>query len=470
MFFYSCSSRASNEEQLPPAGHFNLPLPIATDKIVKANAGYKRELFEHHLERRTNYCANCNLLGVLAFTEGDEEEALKYFKMALDEDPKNLNALANINHVKGRSSSEKENSVPDLSTRAGKIQQARCYAEQAYPYIQLYHGTVKDQQYEWYNWAARLYKEAFTLAGSLVDRATRHEWLFSSGLASFKILEMMVIKRNEGCAKEALRGLAERFGAIVDSPSADNAIKCKALMHVAVAFEKASRLFVIPQEYIPKSLVKYIARPEKCLRKARDLSPDDALTAKILVRLAQMRQRPDCGGSFEEAMELLNESIALDPSKFNFLAYSSRASLCIKQYRRTNELRLLSKARRDLEFILPKHESPWDLEWLAEVYYHLAKRTAGKQAKKYIRKALETCTRCKGCQDGKKRSGLHHVRGQILCLNGQHQEAMESFQKGVACEEKTGWISGNMDSLREEREHVRKDDAARKVLESDADD
>ncbi|XP_038078332.1 tetratricopeptide repeat protein 22-like isoform X2 [Patiria miniata] len=430
-----------------PVGHFQLQLLTNRGPIVEVTANYKRMVLEDYLQRKQNRPerhAIRHLLGVLAFAQDRDvpDRARERFEFILSEDPDNLNAKANLAYVNGTAAPPYDE--PDLTSEASKQQHARRFAEQGYAYMfELFDETKTCDRYEK---GLDLYNRAMELAGDLVDHTEKEDWQFCIGLASYKILRILATGGDGGQrAQSLLESASGNFRAIVDSPHADNAIKSEAWLQFALTLKKGSEMGLHGRANIA---------PEHCLDRALELAPDDSLKARILARQAHFTFKTDRNEGFRRARALLDSSIDFDNSSLNFHAYSLRAEICIKQYRRSKNIALITRAKDDLEFILQQHVSPWDFERLAEAYLYLAKSSIGEESRDYIRKGLETCTKCEGCQDGAGRSILHHVRGQILCLNGQHQEAMESFQIGIACEENTGWISGNVGALAEERRHV----------------
>ena len=445
-------------------GHFNLPLLTNTGPIVQVTADYKRDVLLHYLEQKMNRperFAIHNLLGFLAFQQGDKQGAVDHFNsiLSLEEDPGNLNAKANLNYVQEVAFEENPIHGPDLSPETENNRKARRYAEHAYAFMfELFDETLTHGRY---SKALELYNMAMELASDL-DPIEKEDWQFGIGLASnkiFRIASLDVDKHDE--ARLALNKTVSSYGAIVGNNTADDAIKSESLLHLGLALNTASRRQFqftqqdIEQTSIPQNLIGFITDPKQFLLQALTLAPDNYLKARIRARLATLL---DQAGDFQGAMEHLNTSIELDGTKLNFHTYSTRARLNLKRYkgnRNHGNLSLLTTARNDLETVLGLHVSPWDFQMLADVYYQLAMRSTGQHRIEYIAKSLAKCDECKKCQDGANRPDLHKVRGQCLCLKGNHQQAKESYERGVECEDMpTGRKCGNVRLLAEEMTHL----------------
>ncbi|XP_038079120.1 tetratricopeptide repeat protein 22-like [Patiria miniata] len=400
-----------------PVGHFQLPLLTNRGPIVEVTANYKRRVLEDYLQRKQNRPerhAIRNLLGVLAFAQDrDVDRAREHFEFILSEseDPDNLNAKANLAYV-NRTAAPPYDEL-DLKSEASRRQHARRYAEQGYAY--MFELTSETKTCDPFKKGLGLYNKALKLAGDLVDHMEKEDWQFCIGLASYKIL-FPLAPGGDGTAQSLLDSASEKFRAIVDSPRADNATKSDAWLQFARTLKKGSEMRLHGCAHIT---------PEHCLDRALELAPDDSMKARILHRQAKFTLQADRNEGFSRARALLESSICFDRSSQNYLAYALHADICIKQYKRSEDIALITRAKNDLEFILEQHVSPWDFKLLAEAYFHLAKSSIGEESKDYIRKALETCTKCEECQDGPI-SGLHHLRGKILRLNDQHREAEES--------------------------------------------
>ncbi|XP_022111418.1 tetratricopeptide repeat protein 22-like [Acanthaster planci] len=401
---------------VPPVGHFGLPLHTNTGTIVPVTANYKRGVLEYYLNRkgdRPERHALRNLLGVLAFQQGQRDLARQHFDRILSEgeDPGNLNARANLDHVNTVVTSD--NDLPDLETEDGKRRQARRYAEQGFAFMfELYDETVTHQRYRQ---ARDLYVKAMELAGNLVDHKEKEDWHFGIGLANFKMFSIPATMSAEAM-KAALDSAVKNFRAILTSAQADNAMKCDAWFELALTVNKALKSHILRPTITLENLT-----PQACLDNALQVSPDNFMEARIQARKAYFCYQADPRNGFQEAIHLLERSIELDSSKINFHAYSTRANIYLEEYESSNNVDLLHSAQADLEHILKEHVSPWDFEMLAKVYLYLAKSTTQEEeSKAYIQKALQNCTNSEKCQDGANRPSLQTLREQILRYSDRH--------------------------------------------------
>ncbi|XP_038075595.1 uncharacterized protein LOC119743265 [Patiria miniata] len=392
-----------------------------------------------------------NLLGVLAYRqENDRQGALDYFNHILSpgEDPDNLNAMANRPFVMSTSKGGIPAAAPDeldLSTEEGKRAQARRYAEQAFALIDEKNNDAI--YYERSSRALELCNQAMELAGHLVDLDESNNWKYLAGKASDEILKKTMSKiETHDEAYQALENAVWSFWIIAENPSADIYMKGFAWVRIGVIFRRASEWDVQIGE-VPESLEEFIDDPERCVRKAREIAPD---SPRVLNYLAFFRGK---AGDVEEALRLYEESILLQSTKENFLAYSGRAKFCLEQHKRAVSAsapyrRYLDQAKDDLEYVLTKHESPRDYAMLADVYLQMAKITIDSATRReFLIKALHNCFISENCQRGNEPFQLYNVRGRCQCLLGQHRRARVSFRLGMRCEKKSGYKWGECGSL-----------------------
>ncbi|XP_071797520.1 tetratricopeptide repeat protein 22-like [Asterias amurensis] len=455
-----------------PVGHFNLPLLVNTEgqPLDQITTDYKEGNLKRFLEdkkHRPERHAIRNLLGVLAFRGNRVKEAKDYFMKILYEDPGNLNAKANIDYVDRQTMSAEEyvtsgagiaasNLGPDVSSVTEKKKQGRRYAEQAFAFIyENYHETVTHKRY---STAIKLYNMAMDLAGDLVDRQEKDDWHLGIGLASMKIFSSRSTTE-EGAKQNLLITVTNNY-AVINSASADSGMKSNAYLRIGLTSAEVARRKIRMRQ----DLVQFIQNPKWCFEKALEFAVDNPSRASIYTRLASFRNR-DPNHDFNGAMADLEKSINLDGSKRNFHAYSTRATMCLKQFKfeqktagrrrgpPANRDHLL-QAKDDLEFILKEHVSPWDFFNLAEAYYLLAKTSSGRTSIEYNEKALETCSKGEACQDGADNPNCHKVKGMCLCFKGEHRKAIQSYNRGVECEQKNGRPCGNAQLLGLEKTHL----------------
>ncbi|XP_038075594.1 uncharacterized protein LOC119743264 [Patiria miniata] len=418
-------------------------------RLTDNTADFKRGHLLAYLEEKKNKAerhAIRNLLGVLAYRQqNDRQGALNYFNHILSpgEDPDNLNAMANRHFVMSTSRGGIPAAAPDepdLSSQEGKRAQARRYAEQAFALIDEKNNDSMD--YERSSRALELCNQAMELAGHLVDLDESNDWKYLAGEASYEMLQKtMKTSETHDEAYQALENAVWSFWIIAENPSTDINMKSSAWVRIGFIFRWASKWDVRIGD-VPESLAEFIDDPERCVRKAREIAPD---SPQVLNYLARFRGK---AGDVEEALRLYKKSILLPSTKENFFAYSSRAELCLEQHKRavsadTPDRRYLDQAKDDLEYILTKHESPLDYAMLADVYLQMAKITIDSVTRReYLTKALHICTMSENCKRGNKLDQLHNVRGRCLCLLGEHKEARKSFELGIRCEKKSGFMRG----------------------------
>ncbi|XP_038059489.1 tetratricopeptide repeat protein 22-like [Patiria miniata] len=458
---------ASSDTTVSP-GLFMLPLPINKDiNIDKAVVETKVRDLNHFLRVRTGRSeefAILNLQGLLTLRLHRYEEALGYFHAVLEKDPENLNALADLQYVLEKlfRLAEAEHCKDELSRllrsqdqseliESQKLNKARCLAEQAYAYAYDIHSdTLEGKRFMDSN---GLYRKALDLGGTAVKTAEKDDWKLCMATNAHKLFDSLYYE-NKHAAKDYIDIAVNLFYEITQRIPGDPEFQWDSWRHLADIF-RSFKIRKISKE-VRKELMEYKKDPEKCMLKAMEVTPNNA---RLLARYANFLY--SLNKEYQKPLELLEQSISLDSTEFNFYAFTTRAMINLKYYnyhvkqagQDASKMGLLRNAlqlaKSDLEKAMAMHVTPWDLARLGEVYYLLAKNHTEQDSeiRSLIEKALLHFTKAGDCQDGHKMIAVHLSRGRCLFEIGEKRSAIGCFKQATDCEPPTSTYTGNFNEL-----------------------
>ena len=326
---------------------------------------------------------------------------------------------------------------------------ARCLAEQAFAFaFELCDDAIGRRRY---HAAHNLYEEALKLSNDDLDEEERQDWIFGDAIACKKIGSILnTVERepyghwfsislakfyritqargiheckDKNMLSESWRYIGEICGWLERKKATNRSSEIKELM----AHEELGPLFK-----------QNLSNPEACLEKAIEINPSDP---RLLVRLARMVMYKD----HERSLELLQNSIDMDNTRFNRLAYATRGEIFLKRYHEILNARdatvpdqeLLHKARIDLEKALEMNVSPEEYVKLARVWYLQSLDDHGEvsstDGKVCLDRALMYYAKAMDCQNGAMSEEFNRYRGICLVDAKEYDAAIESFKRAIEC-------------------------------------
>ena len=164
----------------------------------------------------------------------------------------------------------------------------------------------------------------------------------------------------------------------------------------------------------------------------------------------------------DRSLRLLKDSIEINSSCGNRLAFTVRGDIYLKTYR--NQLctykhsdeadktlpdgNLLRLAQEEYEKALSFNPTSRDFSNLACVWHYHAKNPDGelilnKKSEGCIMKALVYHAKAIGCENGSMREDTNHNRGTCLLDAKEYDVAIESFKRAMECQAKTNMNTTN---------------------------
>ncbi|XP_046578085.1 tetratricopeptide repeat protein 22-like [Haliotis rubra] len=428
--------------------------------------------------------AALNTLGTFKFHQGEFLEASVYFQRVLDEDPRNLNAWANLNHVhlslkcpNGWHLDDQLRKANDLDPEEDMARgQARCLAEQAFAVRGTCATTFTGT--DGFFKSNELYSRALSLVKDLPFEGEFGGWKL------IMIKNLRYICRNLDHLETASETIKAYFEEAVDlACSLYETVRGRKefalleghiLIHLGYFLSKTLRYVDNSHWNLTSALqVKYTSltweldNPLECFKRAVTLAPGSTKVLNMSARSMNLY----LNGDMNTSLELLEQSIGIDPSPVNWFARFERADIRRRQYvadKRAWEngdsmpdRDLLLKAVKDYLFIIKCTPSPYYTCELAMVYCEIAityKQTEEETlANEYTMKSLECFRRALVTLDGRQLPHLHYHHGLCLKNFGELRYAIEAFKRSVESHGKgsteTGCLEHLLDSLCKEYIH-----------------
>ncbi|XP_070579288.1 tetratricopeptide repeat protein 22-like [Ptychodera flava] len=378
----------------------------------------------------------------------DPEEMLV---SVLEEEPNNLNALADLTFVY-----EKTYQTSDAQRCQGKLERltgdqmsemlrAKSFAERAF--VRAHDVHTRTRSYERYCESNKLYEEAISLASSYGENVTEDicAWHFVMGENYRRIYNIMTdIEQPMSERIVQYDRAAECYYEALKTSNAE--LKSELWCSVGLLFCKKPKLPKgqrYPHFIGSCAMLRcfYHERPLECFKKALETN-EDSLKIKTLYGWHCHRL-----GKKEEGMEILNEVIKADPdNRSNWYAYSCRSKINRVKYREQHKNKrvdhkceehgckeLLMNALSDSQKCIKMNKSPQEYAHLAEIHHLLAVFDKTKINKKEMKNALKYFALAEDCQDGAERPDIHQRRALCLQDNGQSREAIEHFKRAFEC-------------------------------------
>ncbi|XP_071789660.1 uncharacterized protein [Asterias amurensis] len=442
-------------------GLFKLDLPI-TDKNINQDT-VKRKLLDIEQDLRTRLgrpeeLAILNLLGLLKFALKRYDESQKHFLAVLEKDPDNLNALANMQHVllalyrkkEARYYQDKWEDLINQDARQKRTikARARCLAEQAYVYAVDMHTDERcSERYEQSN---DIFGKALRCAGEMVDTSEKDFWEFFIAKNLHKLFDKLIYKQDYSKANEHMESVVGLFFKIANRNPGDSEYRWESWRHLADLVRVITSKKVFKYGHLqPQMLRDCFNDPEMCMKHAMEVSPHNP---RLLARYANFEYSLKKPGCYKSALELLQNSISLDHSSYNFYAYSTRGMIYYKNYLWQNKnyikhkdrgqfppphQNMLKNAKTDLEKAVEFRNTTWDLLNLAKVYHLLAKCdtvVSPEEQRQYLELELETLKRCEDCDDQSDRQTLQQTFGRCFFDLGEYRESIDRFKEAMLLE------------------------------------
>ena len=461
-------------------GYFHLPLPI-NDKNIAKDAVVERKLIDIEQDLKTRLdrpeeLAIHNVLGLLKYYLKRYNGALNNFCAILKKDPDNINALANIQYVLKELHRNEEaksfngqlelinghptggtDGAPATDTHQQRIirARARCLAEQAYVYAcDIHTDEACNERYQESN---DIFGRALQYAGDLVETSERDFWEFIMAKNAHKLFTKFSYGDNYKKANDYLDTVVHLFYKITQRNPGDSEYQWESWRHLADLCRKIKTSKHFTYSHIePRELRNFIHDPEECMKNAMAISPNNPRLLARYANFVYSLKRDTCT---TRALELLDESIRIDDSDYNFYAFSTRGMINLKSYqwslRKSNEdgsrffppkPRMLYTAISDLEKAIKFRNTSWDLLNLATVYHHLAKcntEASNETPRWYLERELEYLKRAEDCKDPSDRQmHLYRTLGRCKFDLGEYSESIDYFKKAIRLESASSQYTG----------------------------
>ncbi|XP_022102172.1 uncharacterized protein LOC110985449 [Acanthaster planci] len=450
-------------------GLYHLPLPINHPSLDKDAIKMKLNDIESDLRTRKDRAeefAILNIIGLLNFHLKRYKDAETNFRAILSKDGRNLNALANIQFlfkkvyrtVEGERFERKLKEYLSESTEEAIRNKARCRAEQAYAYACDMHtdnaGTERFIE------SNGIFHTALEIGGDWIETAEKDMWKFCMAKNAHKIFDKFCFGENHLQSRDYMDTAVNHFYEITQRDPGDSEYQCESWRHLGDIFRKIKNRKHCTSSHLPDCLKKFIEDPEECMKKARDTATSDISKARILARYANfvysLRRHTN------EALRLLDESIRLDDSDYNFYAFSTRGTVRLKFFkwkiRRFKEdskrhsqpdQSVLKHALRDMEKATEIRNASWDLLNIAEVYHLLAEHTdeSNETKRGYLEREFGYLKQAEDCEDGGRQAHVKRSLGRCLFDLGHYREAIERFNEALDLQPATSQYTGYFHEL-----------------------
>ncbi|XP_038075885.1 tetratricopeptide repeat protein 22-like [Patiria miniata] len=447
-------------------GLFQLDLPFNNPDLKKD--AFKMKLLDiaadlEARKGRPEELAILNLIGVFNCRLERYKDAEEKFRDVLSKDEHNLNALANMQYlfeklyrtVDGRRYKSKLDMYLSKSTEeaVGVRMKARCLAEQAYAYACDMHTDRDSVGRERFIESNDIFQRTLELGGDLVETAEKDFWKFCIAKNAHKIFDRLSFGEHRVQATDYMDTAIGIFYEITQKDPGDSKYQGESWRHLGDILRKVQVRKHYSCAHLPDELQKYVADPELCMKKALECDPDNP---RILARYANFvyHLRHDT----KEALRLLDKSITLDNSDYNFYAFSTRGTVRLKFYnwkmgmaekdnkRHSKPDRsVLELAKIDTERAIDIRHASWDLLNIADVYHLLAQCDPDepKESKRqYLEKEFEYLKRAADCEAGNRLISVKRLLGRCLFDLGHYRESIQLYDETLNLESATSQYTG----------------------------
>ncbi|XP_048395571.2 tetratricopeptide repeat protein 22 isoform X2 [Stegostoma tigrinum] len=354
-------------------GHFHLELNLnfesfQGERLRRRDAKLKRESLQLEADDGAQRFAVRNLLGVFAFYLDEYPEAEGIFSSVCQEEPGNLNALANLGCVYDRL--QKEAQAAECLERLSQLmaggegveteslrplRAARCLAEQAYASAFDVGLQSEEEHATKLSTAIRLYDKALLYGKNMITSEEKRSWYFTMAIMYIRLDGILM--NEDPYASERLLFINKSLVLLRDVLKSDSAqYRALAWCYLGMTLE---RMDIFPDTPMAVHDCGFSGTdPLDCYGKAIETAKTDPF---ILNRLAKVFHFL---GKQDMATGICNMALTILPDPgTNWQAYSTRAKINIKLYTQDLERvkmghsgvpdrQLLNKAKADLDLIL----------------------------------------------------------------------------------------------------------------------
>ncbi|XP_070573538.1 tetratricopeptide repeat protein 22-like [Ptychodera flava] len=330
-------------------GHFRLPLLLLTKDVDKRSLNARYDSTSKQLENEVGYFRHglSNMLGVLEFQKGETVKACQTFKAILEKDSINLNALSNLATVyermnRKRKAKDYRDKLTEVFENKGIILREerhaallRCVAEQAYSLaFDCYDEKTRmppncDEAVSMYETAARESESLAALDGE------KFKWKMCMLVCRYnKLAKREPRYKSEGGEREATNEVIALLRILKDilDNCGDGFYQSQCWCYIGMLLIKGRHLMDArshPENHEKLQqldLVNYYERPTLCFEDA-DRCYEGGW--KELVKFARFLIEDK---QYENAIQVIEKSLAKNPYKSNWHAYEQRANIYMKMY------------------------------------------------------------------------------------------------------------------------------------------
>ncbi|XP_050390460.1 tetratricopeptide repeat protein 22 [Patella vulgata] len=397
--------------------------------------------------------ANKHLLGLLYYYINKLDESYDTFKSIVDEDPTNLNALANLAHVcrgilSTKEAAEYESCRNQVYDNADELILARFKAEHAYALaFEIYHSTHESRRYHRSN---EMYDECLSKISEKADaQIERAAWMICKIWNFKKLFNRNYLKEQEKFKNKAMYDdIMHLLLQIQNNVPEDSTLAALAWANFGYFFWKKPCMpshkkgcddmtgIQMPSEIKGTEMEKFYDDPKSCFERALQIKEH-----KEVLELygSWLLHKTD----FDTSVKIFSRSIKLDSSDSSYFSYCKRAECrltkCQKANTALNELMKaaersvdithdLELAVEDFELVVRVNPTAYTYRQLGRCFLLLSKRGKDKRIRA---KALAAYQKGLACLDGKKDPCLHFKHAECLKALGEDTQARVSMQRSV---------------------------------------
>ncbi|XP_072181852.1 tetratricopeptide repeat protein 22-like [Diadema setosum] len=413
---------------------------LTRDQNTQARQKLKRRLplLQREYRDRPIRHAVRNFIGVLYYRTGKKDKAIECWEETVQEDPTNLNAmddLATAYHFlkQYKKCEEWKRSLRDVIQKLEDdpderhMVYARCQAQQAYAALWdihtntwIGHQNMKKK--------VELYETALQNAGSLISKDEKEDWHVGIGQA-YERMAHMYFRAGQKWHDQYLCSMDKAVEHLhfcltfADHP-----------LHKMEAWGVMGNALTRDKRFHPSSVPSFIAAhylaewkdPSLCYERALELDPTNPWIKGCYGNLHLKY------GRYDDALNILNESIKKNPTSDSWFAYDRRAHVYHCLAKKTDDPNLkkeyLQKAKQDSSRAGNFNPNPRTLSACGEINHSLVPtRTTDDKKKSTYTKALAMIAESFEIQDGQSVGDAHFKLGKCL-LEQDRWSAIQSFK------------------------------------------
>ncbi|XP_067845784.1 tetratricopeptide repeat protein 22 [Heptranchias perlo] len=439
-------------------GHFHLELnlnfePHQPERLRRRDTKLKRDSLQLEAESGAQPFAVRNLLGVFAFHLDEYQAAEEIFSSICQEEPGNLNAWANLGYVYDRLEKEGQaaecverlSQLMGLKPGAGQgedeslrwLRAARCLAEHGYASAFDVGVQSEEDHAEKLSTAIGLYDKALLYGKNKVTSEEKRSWYFTMATMFIRLDGMLMNK--DAPAPKRLLSFNRSLVLLREVLKSDRAqYRALAWCYLGMMLERKDSF---PNTPMAVHDCGYSGTdPLDCYGQAIETAKTDPFILNQLAKVFHFLGKQDMAiGICNMALNILP-----DPGT-NWQAYCTRAKIYIKLYIRdlkrvkmgqggVPDRQLLTKAKADLDFILPVCPCLKMYLDMGQVCYYMGvdavqelqvvDESALNSALVFFAKAMEYDL-------GDTLPEIQLLRGKCLQVIGEEHNAVECFKQAI---------------------------------------